>query len=284
MRRRTTDRKHNGHALIELLAVLFIVATLAAMIVPAPEPSRHIARRLHCANNLPQLCMALHIYEQDRLVFPSGVVDLSGPIDERERGWHLGLIAHILPYLEQLPVFETIDMQASIYAAENQTARRMQLNTLLCPVDVNGNMKSLIGKSSYAGCHHDVEAPIDVDNHGVFFLNSRISYEDITDGSGNTILLGEKRTPRDDAGWMAGTRATLRNTGARINTLEDDSPKGHRERPPLFVGGFGSAHPRGANFGFGDGSVRFVSETVDMDLYRHLGRRDDGELVNSGPY
>ena len=73
------------------------------------------------------------------------------------------------------------------------------------------------GGSNYAGCHHDVEAPIDVDNNGVFFLNSHLHYEDIRDGAAHTIFLGEKRLESADLGWMSGTRATLRNTGTPIN-------------------------------------------------------------------
>ncbi|MDZ7618271.1 MAG: DUF1559 domain-containing protein, partial [Patescibacteria group bacterium] len=77
--------------------------------------------------------------------------------------------------------------------------------------------------STYAGCHHDVESPIDADNHGVFFLNSHVSTYEIPDGASHTITVGEKR---DDAelGWMSGTRDTLRNTGKSLwDVRQDDS-------------------------------------------------------------
>ena len=74
-----------------------------------------------------------------------------------------------------------------------------------------------VGVSSYAACHHDVEAPIDVENHGVFYLNSSIRHEDIPDGSSYTIFVGEKRIASQDLGWLSGTRATLRNTGTPLN-------------------------------------------------------------------
>ena len=67
--------------------------------------------------------------------------------------------------------------------------------------------------SNYAGCYHDVESPIDVDNHGVMYLNSHISQKDVTDGTSHTIYVGEKLSDEQDLGWMSGTRATLRNTG-----------------------------------------------------------------------
>ena len=122
------------------------------------------------------------------------------------------------------------------------------------------------GKSSYAACHHDVEAPIDEDNHGAFFLNSHVRVVDVTDGLSQTIFLGEVPW-RLWAGWVSGTRATLRNTGHPINGLTagavllaagGSSPYRDFDRSeswtsrstraisqvaPTFVGGFGSSHP-----------------------------------------
>src|SRR5204863_9646420 len=84
-------------------------------------------------------------------------------------------------------------------------------------------------------------------------------------------------------GWSSGTRDTLRNTGAPI-----DAAAGKRANSPpvaagtnlnlLFVGGFGSYHAEGANFAFGDGSVRIIRLNIEMSIYRRLGNRADGEL------
>jgi prepilin-type processing-associated H-X9-DG protein len=138
--------------------------------------------------------------------------------------------------------------------------------------------------SSYAGCHHDVEAPIDADNHGVFFLNSRVGKEDVTDGLSATIFVGEKLLTPPDFGWMAGNRSTLRNTGAPINAGLT-APVNWQAAPPddAPVGGFGSRHRGGANFAFGDGSVRFLSQSIDREVYRRLGHRCDGELIGTPP-
>ena len=65
----------------------------------------------------------------------------------------------------------------------------------------------------------DVEAPIDEMNHGVFVLNQRITYDDVSDGASHTIFIGEKLNEPVDLGWMSGTRATLRNTGSPINMI-----------------------------------------------------------------
>ena len=156
---------------------------------------------------------------------------------------------------------------------------------------------------NFAGCHHDVEAPIDVNNHGVLYLNSHVGYDDITDGPAYTILLGETGAGAL-LGWASGTRDTLRNTGMRINAPEPflttanipSSFSGDlREEleelagpagvfPPRFVGGFASAHGLGANFLFCDGSVRLLTERIDPRVFRCLGHRFDGEVISGEQY
>jgi prepilin-type processing-associated H-X9-DG protein len=138
-----------------------------------------------------------------------------------------------------------------------------------------------------------------VGNKGVFFLNSQIRYDDVTDGTAHTIYLGEKLREASELGWMSGTRATLRNAGHRINppiiaglnsfSGEDDEDDDAAEKPrpaitknsnpTLLVGGFGSKHNGGANFAFGDGSVRFIKASIASKVFRLLASRADGELV-----
>ena len=81
-----------------------------------------------------------------------------------------------------------------------------------------------MGWSNYAGCHNDVETPIDVDNNGVLFLNSHISAHDVTDGTSNTIYVGEKLSDQSDLGWMSGTRPPCGTWAARL--------RGRRIIPP----------------------------------------------------
>ena len=143
--------------------------------------------------------------------------------------------------------------------------------------------------SNYAGCHHDIEAPINSDNRGVLFLNSAITRRDIPDGLSQTIFVAEKAADLTDLGWMSGTRATLRNTGLAPNQLaapaaaegaEAAGESNAAAAPPLeFVGGFASAHPGGLLVGFGDASVHFVADTIDLDVWRQLGNRADGKLL-----
>ena len=108
----------------------------------------------------------------------------------------------------------------SAYAAKNASVRSLAITPYRCPsasAPYSGG-NGAYGYSCYAAVHHEVEAPIDDDNNGVFFLNSRIRYEDITDGISHTLFLGEKIVDvANDLGWMSGTRATLRNTGTPVN-------------------------------------------------------------------
>jgi prepilin-type processing-associated H-X9-DG protein len=124
--------------------------------------------------------------------------------------------------------------------------------------------------------HHDTEAPIDVDQNGMLFLNSRIRRDNVSDGLAYTLILGEKLVEADDLGWMSGTRATLRNTGAALNATHRPPPSGPADGPPMFVGGFAGFHRGGVNFAFGDGRVQFLTDTVDPQLLRELGHRADG--------
>jgi hypothetical protein len=122
-----------------------------------------------------------------------------------------------------------------VYEPINAPVRKLRLAAFICPSEV----EDLLPGSNYAGCHHDVEAPIDADNHGTLFLNSHVSSDDIPDGAGHTIFVGEKTVMPGDFGWTSGTRATLRNTGHRINTAplsvalaDENAPAAEGKTPP----------------------------------------------------
>ena len=204
-----------GFTLVELLVVIAIIAVFIAMMLPAVNASRETASRTECAHQLARLIVGVQNYQQAHEYFPPGVIDDHGPIHSTAQGKHQNWIVQLLPYVDELPKFKHIDQSESVYADANAATRELTVLLLECPSD--DSTKSSVGISSYAGCHHDVEAPIDADNHGVFFLNSRLRYEDISDGASHTIFIGEKLSEPDDLGWMSGTRATLRNTGTPLN-------------------------------------------------------------------
>jgi prepilin-type processing-associated H-X9-DG protein len=289
--------------LIELLVVIAIIAVLIALLLPAVQSAREAARRAQCVNNLVQLVVALQNYESSHEVFPPGVVNPGGPIVSKPQGYHHSWIVQILPYIEQRNASRKINFSAGVYDPANSTIRGLEISTLHCPSDggfrmAGGGAPSFAG-NNYAGNHHEVEAPIDAGNHGVFFLNSRVRYEDIPDGSSFTIFVGEKPRNGSDLGWMSGTRASLRNTGTNVNASggfvpipglspdDEDRPQpaqpGETD-PDLIVGGYGSKHPGGANFAFGDGSVRFLKNTLSPSVFHRLGHREDGEVISADQY
>jgi prepilin-type processing-associated H-X9-DG protein len=218
-------------------------------------------------------------------VFPPGVTNPEGPIRNEAQGMHVSWIVKILPYIEERAVFRRFDQEAGAYAATNSEALAASMHVLRCP-----SVREVFGseegsrRSSYAGCHHDTEAPIDEDNHGLLFLNSRIGYTDIFDGSSKTILLGEVLVDKNTLSWASGTRATLRNTGSFEQSGLPGSTANGTVEDPLHVGGFGSFHTGDvANFAFADGSVRGISRDIDANVFRLLGHRADGEIMKDFP-
>ena len=278
-----------GFTLVELLVVIAIIGILIALLLPAVNAAREAARRAQCMNNITQAGLAVHNYEFHWEKLPSGSINPEGPIRNVPEGIQVSWIVQVLPYMERNDLARHFDSKAGAYAEVNAQVRSSPISSLICPSDPSSFESDGVARSSYAGCYHDAEAPINTDNHGLLFLNSQVRYEDIFDGSSNTILLGEFIGNKRDLGWVSGTRATLRNTSSiesgqsykSINVVDAKEPSPD-ERDPLFVGGFGSHHPGGATFHFADGSTHFLSESIDRDALRQLGNRADGEIIK--PY
>ncbi|MBD3672559.1 MAG: DUF1559 domain-containing protein [Planctomycetaceae bacterium] len=302
------SRKANlrrGFTLIELLVVIAIIAVLVALLLPAVQQAREAARRSSCKNNLMQIGIALHSYEMSFEVLPPGSVNTARPIvpstDEYQMSWWVQL----LPYVGEQNAFNKIDFNVGAYHDNNETVRNYSFGLQHCPSSPNVfNSDGNAAISSYYGVHHHEEAPIDVNNTGVMFLNSSVAFDDIQDGRSYTIFVGEADIPFTPTqgqlveeegygeainpfGWMSGTASSLRNMGTMINVGIDDfnrqrfgqmdNPEAEQEAPQ--VGGFSSQHTGGAQFLLGDGSVRFISENIEPKTYQFLGHRADGELI-----
>jgi len=247
--------KRPAFTMLELLVVIAIIGMLIALLLPAVQAAREAARRMQCSNHLMQLAVAVKNYEQSFGALPSGTVNDTGPIRNVPVGNHMGWIPRLLPFIEQNALYSDIDFTKGVYDPENREAwlSTSRLNVFVCPSDGMGwsgwsrtdTTQTKPGAVSYMACHSSTETPIDADNDGVFFLNSKLRSRDIPDGTSNTIFFGESIIIRDEhirqepqqqgywgygkryiipenaegpfvyanLGWMSGTPGTIRNTG-----------------------------------------------------------------------
>jgi prepilin-type N-terminal cleavage/methylation domain-containing protein/prepilin-type processing-associated H-X9-DG protein len=281
----TTNFRRNAFTLVELLVVIAIIGILIGMWLPAVQQVREAARRTNCLNNSVQLGLATHNYEFAHEHLPPGTINATGPIVNQAKGQHVGFLVQLLSYLEQQGIADNFDQSLGSYAPENLAAREMSIPTFLCPSYAwHASFGDLdVGLNNYAGCHHGSEVPIDEDNNGVLFLNSKIAYGEIKDGASNTILIGEMLPKLGHLGWASGTRSTLRNTSELVSISN-----GRRNRRNAAaaddgdddaVGGFGSQHSGGVNVCLADGSARFISEAIDSNVLSWIGSRADLEMM-----
>ncbi|MCA9086162.1 MAG: DUF1559 domain-containing protein [Planctomycetaceae bacterium] len=314
--RRNVGLRH-GFTLIELLVVIAIIAILIALLLPAVQQAREAARRTQCKNNLKQLGLALHNYHDVYGQFPMGCAARrttanNNRVEANYESW--GWQVAILPQIDQAPLFNQLDVnnrslnQVLLAVGPTNTAA---LNTAFpslvafqCPSDTTGpNLKSSMRRNNFdaglAGvtgwrpptsnyiastgeAAGDVRAPRQTnhrDPRGMFFTLSRTKMRDITDGTSNTIAIGE-RDERCGAGSWIGNRNPDGN-----GTHGNDYVLGRMRMPINFADntgndgctdGFSSKHEGGAQFLMADGAVRFISENIHHDIQAIPERDDQG--------
>lgn len=305
MRRMARRRwKRRAFTLIELLVVISVIAILIALLLPAVQSAREAARRAQCTSNLKQVGLGLHNYESTHRTFPPGYIsnfDTSGT--DTGPGW--GWAAMLLPQMEQRPLFDAVNFQIAIEAPSNQTSRLPLINVYLCPSDtvqpswwamvrdpsgVPTQRICQVAPSNFVGVYGTSDPGIDGD--GIFFRDSNVGIPNITDGTSQTLAVGERGHSLGEATWVGSvTNAVLfpvDNDGVGYPRAENGPGMilGHAGGrygpgdPNGEVNQFYSRHPGGVNFLFADGHVGFLKTTMANKTFRALATRAGGEAIS----
>ncbi|MEP3481174.1 MAG: DUF1559 domain-containing protein [Fuerstiella sp.] len=331
-----------GFTLIELLVVIAIIAILVSLLLPAVQQAREAARRTQCKNNLKQLGLAFHNYHDVHRAFAPGGIHSSVPRNGGS-GHSFGpsFYALILPYIELGTMYEQMEFEGESpgyiregagSAGDFNAAVINQMGegvpAFKCPSSPlaprNGTFAPFAHYAGISGCADPVtfsESRIFDDGGlglisggGILVANKPIKVRDITDGTSNTMMIGEQNgrlerlvtgTFSDLAasgtthGWLMGLRVTgtppnlqpdPANTDQRTFNLTTVrySPNQEPFANQLFPGmgsnvgannPLMSFHTGGIQILLGDGSVRFLSENLDLETLKKLATRDDGQVV-----
>jgi prepilin-type N-terminal cleavage/methylation domain-containing protein len=283
-----------GFTLIEILVVITIIAVLIGLLLPAVQRVREAANRTQCLNNLKQMGLALHSYHDAQSAFPPGYLYAPSPAgNARGHGWG----AYLLPYLEQDALHKQISWNEPIWHTANQAPRRRHLAVFTCPTDPKAAGDFItMGTEEYAvGNYVASFGPGDMDDdsddrRGVFSRNSRTRMADVRDGLSHTFFAGERVNGPFRGGIPHGNHYSYETTwiGAVREITDPTDDHGHMVQ---FQTGHlpnaldsddrdvSAAHPQGAQFLMGDGSVHFLRENLRLSVYQALSTRAGGEPV-----
>jgi prepilin-type N-terminal cleavage/methylation domain-containing protein/prepilin-type processing-associated H-X9-DG protein len=273
-------RRRSAFTLIELLVVIAVIAILIALLVPAVQKVRSAADRAQCQNNLKQLALACHMYHDEQKRFPKVFDPVSA---------HSWMIV-IMPYIEQQNLFTSVNANLKDI-----------VGLYLCPSEPR---ESPIYQNTYAD--HDYPAvsgidyfPTDISNAGIINPHCKVKMADILDGTSTTLLVGERPFSTDlYYGWWVGYTVQDLASGAANKLPVYPVDQGGKPCPagPYYFGNgpnevsnpcsfnqLWSCHAEGANFAFGDGSVRFLSYNA-IAIMPALATYAGGEAVEPDAY
>lgn len=296
---------NKGFTLVELLVVIAIIGILIALLLPAVQAAREAARRSQCTNNLKQIGLAMHNYHDTHKKFPYGYIESPTTLHKRTCWFQ-----EVWPYVEQSPLYDMYMVDTNQWVMDvDPDVRDAQIAAFQCPSDgeqpakggSGGNRSGGDGfQGSYVVCTGDGIMYYGTgDLRGIFYRRSQTNFAAIVDGTSNTLLASESivRGANNTGGWggAGGYWGGAPHGGYGFTTLEPpNSPLPDRvyscksttwpQAPCTSTSSTDdhrnfarSYHPGGCNFVLADGSVRFISETINLTTYHGLGTRREGE-------
>lgn len=290
-----------GLTLVEMIFLVAVVTVVMAVLVPVVMHQREKSRAQTCRMHLKEIVLAVNQYSEFQSCYPTGFnwsIIPGRAADEASLGSGHGVLVAILPYIEQVAVFSCVNFNLNIHSAANQTVAGVKIRSYLCPSDQSiGELAVLpnetyVGGSSSSGFHvmarssyAAVAGPWVVNTWklpgmgqnerssfvearasqlGLFNVHSQITRRDVTDGLANTMMVGEhalgrltEPMRRDCFWWISGNHGdTMLTTLLPPNAYEMQLDE------EIVRNSASSMHPGLVHFGFADGSVRAVRDSI----------------------
>jgi prepilin-type N-terminal cleavage/methylation domain-containing protein/prepilin-type processing-associated H-X9-DG protein len=258
---RSLNSSSKGFTLVELLVVIAIIGLLVGLLLPAVQMVREAARRVTCANNLHQIALGLHSYHASHEEFPVGAIEWRLRPDPTKR--QLAWSAFLLPYVEQKNVSDQLDLNFAFDSSRNSIAAATIIPVFICPSGQRGSqLSSGRGPCDYGGIYGERISSPNNPPKGTMLLDVAVAIRDVTDGTSNTLIVGE------DSGWSDGQWINGRNIFDQAFPIND---------APGFENDLRSEHPSGVNVSWCDGHVSFLPETMDLKVLAAICTRRGGE-------